>query len=176
MAAVFLLAALPFAFGLARPGDVGRLPALGWNSWNAYGCDVNETKILDAAGYIVSKGFKDAGYEYINIDDCWSVKAGRNNVTHQITPNATTFPDGISGVADQVHNMGLKLGIYSSAGTKTCAGYPASIGYESIDAQTFASWGIDYLKYDNCRCRLASAHENDADLFAFLLRQFSKCR
>ncbi|KAI9660573.1 MAG: alpha-glucosidase maltase [Bathelium mastoideum] len=145
-----LLFSVPCVFGLVRPGNVGHLPALGWNSWNAYGCDVSEDKIVQAANYVVSLGLKDAGYEYINIDDCWSVQTGRNATTQQIIPNATTFPDGISGTADKVHALGLKVGIYSSAGTETCAGYPASIGYENVDAATFASWGIDYLKYDNC--------------------------
>ncbi|KAI1310163.1 glycoside hydrolase family 27 protein [Xylaria venustula] len=128
----------------------GRLPALGWNSWNAYGCDINETLILDAANAMVELGFKDAGYEYVNIDDCWSVKDGRDNVTQQLVPDPSRFPNGISGVADKIHELGFKIGIYSSAGTETCAGYPASIGYESIDASSWAAWGIDYLKYDNC--------------------------
>jgi alpha-galactosidase len=122
----------------------------GWNSWNAYGCNINETSFLSAAQNIVDKGFKAAGYEYVNIDDCWSVKSGRDNTTGRISPNSTKFPEGISGLADNIHAMGLKIGIYSSAGTETCAGYPASIGYESIDAATFAAWGIDCLKYNNC--------------------------
>ncbi|KAI9711255.1 MAG: alpha-glucosidase maltase [Bogoriella megaspora] len=152
MASIILssLALLPYISALELPSNVGRLPALGWNSWNAYHCDVSEQKILDAANFIVSKGFKDAGYEYVNIDDCWSVKSARDSTTKQIVPNATTFPDGISGLADKVHDLGLKIGIYSSAGTETCAGYPASIEYEQIDASTFAAWNIDYLKYDNC--------------------------
>ena len=85
-----------------------------------------------------------------SVDDCWSVKSGRDNVTGQIIPDPTKFPDGINGTADKIHALGLKVGIYSSAGTETCGGYPASIGKESLDAATFASWGIDYLKYDNC--------------------------
>lgn len=93
---------------------------------------------------------KDAGYEYVNIDDCWSDKDKREESTGRLLPNLTRFPEGIKGTADQVHKLGLKIGIYSSAGTQTCAGYPASIGYESIDAATWAEWGIDYLKYDNC--------------------------
>ncbi|KAJ8119524.1 hypothetical protein ONZ43_g3540 [Nemania bipapillata] len=128
----------------------GKLPALGWNSWNAYHCDINETLILDAAKAMVEFGFKDAGYEYVNLDDCWSVKSGRDPETQQLVPDPTRFPNGISGLADQIHQLGFKIGIYSSAGTATCAGYPASIGYESIDAATWAAWGIDYLKYDNC--------------------------
>ncbi|KAI0537762.1 glycoside hydrolase family 27 protein [Xylaria digitata] len=128
----------------------GKLPALGWNSWNAYHCDINESLILDAANAMVEFGFKDAGYEYVNLDDCWSVKSGRDSETQQLVPDPVRFPNGISGLADQIHELGFKVGIYSSAGTETCAGYPASIGYETIDANTWASWGIDYLKYDNC--------------------------
>lgn len=84
------------------------------------------------------------------VDDCWAVKGGRDNVTGQIVPDPLKFPNGISGVADEIHDLGLKIGIYGSAGTETCAGYPAEIGHESVDAATFASWDIDYLKYDNC--------------------------
>jgi alpha-galactosidase len=93
---------------------------------------------------------QDAGYHYVNIDDCWQVKDHRDNVTHRLIPDPVRFPDGIKGTADKIHEIGLKIGIYSSAGTKTCAGYPASIGYEDIDAATWAEWEIDYLKYDNC--------------------------
>jgi len=149
-AAAVMFSLLTSVHGLERPDNVGKLPALGWNSWNAFGCDVDETKILTAADQIVSLGLKDLGYEYVNIDDCWSVKDSRNATTGQIVPDPTKFPDGISGLADKIHAMGLKIGIYSSAGETTCAGYPASLGNEDLDAQTFAGWGIDYLKYDNC--------------------------
>jgi len=145
-----VLAAVPTVFSLVRPDGVGKLPALGWNSWNAFACNVDEAKIMTAANEVVSLGLKDAGYEYVNIDDCWSVKSGRSNVTGQIIPDPVKFPDGISGLATKVHALGLKIGIYSSAGTETCGGYPASIGHEFLDASTFAAWGIDYLKYDNC--------------------------
>ncbi|KAJ5992108.1 hypothetical protein N7451_007832 [Penicillium sp. IBT 35674x] len=145
-----VLAAVLPVDALVRKDGVGRLPALGWNSWNAFGCDVNASAILTAANDIVSLGLKDLGYEYVNIDDCWSVEGVRNTTTQRIIPNPTTFPDGISGVAAQVHALGLKIGIYSSAGETTCAGYPASLGYEKVDAEAFSDWGIDYLKYDNC--------------------------
>ncbi|KAI7237952.1 alpha-galactosidase 1 [Hortaea werneckii] len=144
------LAVLPIASGLELPNEVGKLPALGWNSWNAYYCDINQEKILQAAKSMVDRGFKDAGYTYINSDDCWSRMDGRDPETHELRPNMTKFPDGIKGTADQIHDMGFKFGIYSSAGTKTCGEYPASLGYEAIDAATFAAWGVDYLKYDNC--------------------------
>ncbi|OKL64710.1 putative alpha-galactosidase B [Talaromyces atroroseus] len=144
---------LTSANALVRPDEVGRLPALGWNSWNAYGCDVDETKIVEAASNINSTGLQALGYEYVNIDDCWSVQSGRDNVTHRIIPDPEKFPSGINGTAKQIHDFGLKLGIYSSAGTETCAGYPASIGYEDIDAQAFAEWGVDSIwddEYNAC--------------------------
>ncbi|XP_006460642.1 hypothetical protein AGABI2DRAFT_70106 [Agaricus bisporus var. bisporus H97] len=129
--------------------ETGRLPALGWNTWNAYHCEIDEAKVLAAAHSFVELGLKDAGYEYVNIDDCWSVKDSRDS-SGRIVPDPTRFPNGIIGVANEVHDLGLKIGIYSDAGTQTCAGYPASLGNELIDVQTFAGWGIDYLKYDNC--------------------------
>ncbi|KAK5797380.1 hypothetical protein VI817_003671 [Penicillium citrinum] len=144
------LAFFPAANALVREDDVGKLPALGWNSWNAFGCDVDSEKIVTAANEMVKLGLKDLGYEYVNIDDCWSVKNTRDTTSHRIIPDPSKFPDGISGVASQVHSLGLKVGIYSSAGDTTCAGYPASLGYEKVDAEAFAEWGIDYLKYDNC--------------------------
>jgi alpha-galactosidase len=86
----------------------------------------------------------------LQVDDCWAVKEGRDNTTDQIIPDYTKFPTGIKGIADEIHGLGLKVGIYSSAGTKTCGGFPASLDKERLDASTFAAWGIDYLKYDNC--------------------------
>jgi len=145
---LLVLGAIPFSHGLVREGGVGKLPALGWNSWNAFGCNVDDAKILSAADSLVSLGLAAAGYEYVNIDDCWSID--RDPVTKQIVPDPTKFPNGINGTAATLHAMGLKSGIYSSAGTATCQGLPASIDLEEIDAATFASWGIDYLKYDNC--------------------------
>ncbi|KFZ09721.1 hypothetical protein V502_08532 [Pseudogymnoascus sp. VKM F-4520 (FW-2644)] len=149
-ATLALLAGAPFALAAVKADAAGKLPTLGWNSWNAFSCNVDAEKVMTAANEVVNLGLKDAGYEYINIDDCWSIKDGRDETTHQIRPDLTKFPDGISGTADKIHALGLKIGIYSSAGTKTCAGYPASIGFEDVDAATFAAWGIDYLKYDNC--------------------------
>ncbi|CZT44310.1 probable Probable alpha-galactosidase B [Rhynchosporium secalis] len=144
------LAALPTGYSLMLRDNVGRLPALGWNSWNAYHCDVDEAKIMSAAQQVVKLGLRDVGYEYINIDDCWSTKTGRNTATKQLIPDPQKFPTGIAGTADKIHALNLKIGIYSSAGTGTCAGYPASLGFEKVDAETWAAWGIDYLKYDNC--------------------------
>ncbi|ETW80921.1 glycoside hydrolase family 27 protein [Heterobasidion irregulare TC 32-1] len=128
--------------------DVGKLPALGWNGWNAYGCEISADKVIAAANSFVSLGLKAAGYEYVNIDDCWAETSRDSN--NKLVPDPTKFPNGLKDVADQVHALGLKIGIYSDAGTNTCAGFPGSLGHESTDAATWASWGIDYLKYDNC--------------------------
>ena len=140
----FLLAlgAIPTVYGFARPGNVGRLPALGWNTWNAFGCDVDADKVMTAANDLVLMGFKDAGYTYVNQDDCWQDPNGRDNKTFQMVPNQAKYPQGIKGLAKKVHNLGLKFGIYSSAGTFTCAGYTASLGFEEVDAATWADWGV----------------------------------
>ncbi|NWF89324.1 MAG: glycoside hydrolase family 27 protein [Ignavibacteriaceae bacterium] len=122
-------------------------PPMGWNSWNHFACDINENIIKQMADKMVSSGMKDAGYVYINIDDCWQ---GNRDTLGFIHPNPERFPSGIKHLADYVHSKGLKLGIYSCAGNKTCAGYLASRGHEYQDAITFAKWEIDYLKYDWC--------------------------
>jgi alpha-galactosidase len=106
---------------------------------------------MQAANAMVDLGFKDAGYEYVVLDDCWSEMKGRDPVTSRLVPNTTKFPDGMSGTADKVHELGLKYGMYSSAGTMTCGRYPGSLGYEAIDAATFAEWGVDYLKVSQYR-------------------------
>ena len=97
---------------------------------------------------MVSSGLSQKGYTYINIDDCWPLK--QRNSEGQLVPDPAKFPDGIVGLANYVHGLGLKLGIYSDAGLETCLGYPGSLGHEVSDANQFASWGVDYLKYDNC--------------------------
>ncbi|XP_071723861.1 alpha-galactosidase 2-like [Rutidosis leptorrhynchoides] len=124
-------------------------PQMGWNSWNHFQCDINETLIKDTADAMVSTGLATLGYQYINLDDCW----GELNRDSQgnLAPKASTFPSGIKDLADYVHSKGLKLGIYSDAGTLTCSNrMPGSLDHEEQDAKTFASWGVDYLKYDNC--------------------------
>ncbi|MGC4822012.1 glycoside hydrolase family 27 protein [Micromonospora sp. DT63] len=132
----------------ALENGLARTPQMGWNDWNAFGCNVNETLIRQTADALVSSGMAAAGYRYVNIDDCWSTK--QRNASGDLVADPQKFPSGIKALADYVHGKGLKLGIYSSAGTLTCAGYPASINYEQRDANLWASWGIDYLKYDNC--------------------------
>jgi alpha-galactosidase len=123
-------------------------PQLGFNDWNAYGCNVSESLIKSTALAIHNDGMQAAGYQYVNIDDCWMTSS--RNSAGQLVPDPAKFPDGIAGTASYVHSLGLKLGIYEDAGTSTCAGYPGSLGHEKTDANTFASWGVDYLKYDNC--------------------------
>ncbi|MCD4746034.1 MAG: glycoside hydrolase family 27 protein [Bacteroidales bacterium] len=122
-------------------------PPMGWNSWNKFGCDVDENMIKEMADAMVNSGMKDAGYEYIVIDDCWQVS--RDSLGN-IIADTERFPSGIKALADYVHSKGLKFGIYSDAGMKTCQGRPGSRGYEYQDARTYAGWGVDYLKYDWC--------------------------
>jgi alpha-galactosidase len=121
---------------------------MGWNSWNRFGCNINETLIRQTADAIVANGLDALGYRYVNIDDCWM--ASTRDAQGRLQADPTRFPSGIASLASYVHARGLKLGIYSSAGTLTCAGFPASLNHETVDAQTWASWGVDYLKYDNC--------------------------
>jgi alpha-galactosidase len=129
-------------------------PPMGWNSWNKFGCNVSEELVKGAADAMVSSGMKDAGYEYVVIDDCWQVS---RDVSGNIVVDVQRFPSGIKAVADYVHSKGLKFGIYSDAGVKTCAGRPGSAGHEYQDAIQYAAWGVDYLKYDWCHTGKANA-------------------
>ena len=133
---------------LALDNGLGIKPQMGWNSWNKFACNINEQLIINTIDEIVSSGLLAAGYNYINLDDCW--QNSRDPVTHEIQVDANLFPHGIKYLADYAHSKGLLFGLYSDAGYKTCAGRPGSLGYEEIDAKTYASWGVDYLKYDNC--------------------------
>ena len=127
--------------------DLAKTPPMGWNSWNKFGCDVSEKLIKDMADAMVESGMKDAGYEYIVIDDCWQVD--RDSLGN-IIADPERFPNGMKEVADYIHSRGLKFGIYSCAGSQTCQGRPGSRGYQFQDARAYASWGVDYLKYDWC--------------------------
>ena len=126
---------------------LGLTPPMGWNSWNTFTWEINDKLIKEAADAMASE-LKDAGYEYIVIDDCWSEKQRDKN--GRLVPDHWKFPDGIKPVADYVHSKGLKFGMYSCAGTHTCGGHPGSFEHEFDDAETFAEWGVDYLKYDYC--------------------------
>lgn len=123
-------------------------PPMGWNSWNTFGRDINEQLILDMARKISETGLQSAGYNYIVIDDCWSLK--QRNKNGRLQPDPEKFPNGMKAVADALHEMGFKFGMYGCAGTLTCDGYPGSFDHEYIDAATFAEWGVDFLKYDYC--------------------------
>jgi alpha-galactosidase len=136
---------------------LGLTPQMGFNSWNAFALNINETVFNESAMALNQTGLAALGYVYLNVDDGWSNKSGR--VDGRLQPNMTKFPNGISGLANYAHSLGLKFGIYSDAGELTCGGYPASLGYEEIDAETFAEWGVDYLKYDNC---YSPTPENDS--------------
>ncbi|KAI4329783.1 hypothetical protein MLD38_028129 [Melastoma candidum] len=128
---------------------LGLTPQMGWNSWNHFNCHINEQLIRETADAMVSSGLASLGYEYINLDDCWAEL--NRDAQGNMVGKASTFPSGIKALADYVHGKGLKLGIYSDAGTQTCSNkMPGSLGHEEQDAKTFASWGVDYLKYDNC--------------------------
>jgi len=122
-------------------------PQMGWNSWNKFACNIDEKLIRETADAMVRLGLKDAGYEYVNIDDCWH---GKRDAAGNIHPDPERFPSGMKALADYVHGKGLKLGIYSDAGATTCGGRPGSRGHEYQDAITYAAWGIDYVKYDWC--------------------------
>ncbi len=143
----FILSILPVDSPAQKFDSLALTPPMGWNSWNKFSCNINEKIIREVADAMVSSGMKDAGYVYINIDDCWQGKRDSEGFIH---PDSAKFPSGIKALADYVHSKGLKIGIYSDAGDKTCGGYPASRGHEYQDAITYAKWGIDYLKYDWC--------------------------
>jgi alpha-galactosidase len=132
----------------ALENGVARTPPMGWNSWNKFGCDgINEKVVRASADAIAANGMKDAGYQYVVIDDCW--QTGRD-ATGNIVADAQKFPSGIKALADYVHSKGLKFGIYTDVGVTTCAGRPGSVGHEYQDAQQYANWGVDYLKEDWC--------------------------
>lgn len=121
---------------------------MGWNSWNTYGEKINEKLIFEMADALVATGLAAKGYEYLVIDDCWSLK--ERDAKERLVPDPAKFPNGMKAVADYVHGKGLKFGMYSCAGNLTCAGYPGSFEHEFLDAETFAEWGVDFLKYDYC--------------------------
>jgi alpha-galactosidase len=160
---VFVLAAgsMPVQAAQAAPA----LPQMGFNNWNSTHCrdEFNEAMIRGIADKFISLGLRDAGYTYVNIDDCWA-NWQRDKDGH-LRANPKRFPSGIKALADYIHQHGLKFGLYSSAGTSTCEplqenrGFPGGLGHEKEDAATFASWGVDYLKYDNCNNQKVDARQ-----------------
>ncbi|HEX5184429.1 MAG TPA: glycoside hydrolase family 27 protein [Allosphingosinicella sp.] len=138
------------------PNGLAPTPPMGWNSWNRFGCNVNEATVRATADAMVSSGMRDAGYQYVVIDDCWH---GPRDKDGFITADKEKFPSGIRALADYVHSKGLKFGIYSDAGRHTCGGRPGSQGHEYQDAIAYARWGVDYLKYDWCDTGTRNAEE-----------------
>ena len=132
----------------AEGNGLALTPPMGWNDWYSVYCGVNAQLVEQTAQEMVADGMKAAGYDYVNIDDCWM--APSRDASGNLVPDPTRFPGGIAPVAAYVHSLGMKLGIYEDAGTTTCAGLPGSFGHEAQDAATFASWGVDYVKYDRC--------------------------
>ncbi|MFF8909083.1 NPCBM/NEW2 domain-containing protein [Streptomyces olivaceoviridis] len=171
LTAGLLCAAGLAAPALAAPAETPAAPALadglaltppmGFNNWNSTHCraEFNASMVEGIADLFVEKGLKDAGYQYVNLDDCWALPD--RDANGKLVPDPARFPDGIKAVADYVHAKGLKLGIYTSAGTKTCdsTGFPGALGHEYSDARQFADWGVDYLKYDNCNNQGADAQQ-----------------
>jgi len=131
----------------ALDNGLARTPPMGWNSWNTFRLDINEDLVKQVADVMVENGFRDAGYEYVVIDDGWQIERDDEG---NIIANRDKFPSGIKVLADYIHGKGLKFGLYSDAGTHTCGGFPGSRGYEFQDARQYAAWGVDYLKYDWC--------------------------
>ena len=149
---VSLLIALQLGtMGFAQASGVSKglalTPPMGWNTWNKFGCNVSDELVRGMADAMVKSGMKDAGYQYIVIDDCWQVK---RDAHADIIPDPQRFPNGIKALADYIHSLGLKFGIYSDAGEMTCAKHPGGLGHEYQDALMYASWDVDYLKYDWC--------------------------
>lgn len=149
-----LLAVLSYNVSAQKFNQIANTPPMGWNSWNKFGCDVSEKLIMGIADAMGSNKMVDAGYEYIVIDDCWQVGRDENG---EIIVDKDRFPNGMKYLADYIHSKGLKFGIYSCAGTKTCQGRPGGRGYEFQDARTYARWGVDYLKYDWCNSSTQNA-------------------
>jgi alpha-galactosidase len=143
-----MLFAIAPSFALGLDNGLARTPPMGWNSWNKFACKgLNEKVVRETADAMASNGMKDAGYQFVIIDDCW--QTGRD-AAGNIVADAERFPSGIKALADYIHGKGLKFGIYTDAGTMTCAKRPGSIGHEYQDAKQYANWGVDYLKEDWC--------------------------
>lgn len=163
---ILLVCSTGFA-GVSGWDDLAKTPPMGWNSWNTFRLDINEAVVRGIADMFVDKGFADAGYEYIVIDDGWQVDRDDQG---NIVVNKDKFPSGIKALADYVHSKGLKFGIYSDAGYKTCGGFPGSRGYEYQDARQYAAWGVDYLKYDWCN----TGHQSAPDSYQLMRRALEK--
>jgi alpha-galactosidase len=166
IASILILFAALVAQEDNRPSkNLALTPPMGWNSWNKFACNVSEDMIRSMADAMVKSGMKDAGYRYVNIDDCWQVSRDANG---NIVADPQRFPHGMKAVGDYIHSLGLKFGVYSDAGSKTCAGRPGGLGHEYQDALQYASWGVDYLKYDWCNTTTQDAKASYANMRAAL--------
>ena len=146
---LLLAATLPVLPALAQKFEgLALTPPMGFNTWNTFASNLNEVVVMETADTMAKNGMRDAGYNYIVLDDCWSLK--ERDAAGNLVPDPAKFPNGLKALGDYLHKLGFKFGIYSCAGSKTCGGFPASQGHEYQDARLFASWGIDYLKYDWC--------------------------
>ena len=154
-----------FTFAQSPSAGLAPTPPMGWNSWNKFGCNVSEDMIKEMADAVVKTGMKDAGYVYVNIDDCWQVSRDANA---NIVIDTKRFPHGMKAVGDYIHSLGLKFGVYSDAGTQTCAGRPGGLGHEYQDAVQYAAWGVDYLKYDWCHTSTQDAKASYTNIRAAL--------
>ena len=168
---VTIAGALPLSTGLVAqqkkspPKNLALTPPMGWNSWNKFACNVNEDVIKSMADTMVKSGMKDAGYQYTNIDDCWQMSRDTNG---NIVADPQHFQHGMKAVGDYIHSLGLKFGVYSDAGSKTCDGRPGGLGHEYQDALQYAAWGVDYLKYDWCNTTSQDARASYANIRAAL--------
>lgn len=140
-------------------------PPMGWNSWNQFDCDIDEELVRQTADAFVSTGLRDAGYVYVNLDDCWH---GERDANGFIQPDPERFPSGMKALGDYIHARGLKFGIYSDAGSHTCQKRPGSQGYEYQDALQYARWGVDYLKYDWCNTGEGEAQRNPIEAYTVM--------
>jgi len=167
---VLVVAVVAIAAGRAAPrlpNGLALTPPMGWNSWNHFGCNVSSTLIRGVADAMAANGMKDAGYQYVVIDDCWQVGRDARGV---IVADSVRFPGGIKPLADYVHSKGLKFGIYTDAGRRTCEGREGSYGHEEQDARTYAAWGVDYVKIDWCNAEGIDAPTEYAKLRDALAR------
>jgi alpha-galactosidase len=155
---VFLLIlCLPACVWAKKFEGLALTPPMGWNTWNTFATNINEKLIKEMAETLISSGMQEAGYKYIVLDDTWSAK--ERDAQGNLVADPKKFPSGMKALGDYLHQKGFKFGIYNCAGNKTCAGYPGGRGHEYQDARTYASWGVDYLKYDWCNHGTANAEE-----------------
>ena len=162
-----LLLALPGVATAQKAPGLALTPPMGWNSWNHFGCNIDEELIHETADALVKSGLRDAGYVYVNLDDCWQLSRDERG---DIQPDPAKFPSGMKALGEYIHARGLKFGVYSDAGEKTCGGRPGSQGHEFQDAAQYARWGVDYIKYDWCSTGTGEGERNPREAYATMSR------